>query len=248
MELSRVEVVLVRPSLPANVAAAARAMKNMGLRRLWLVDPPAGLEKPEARALAYGSQDVLDGAKRASSLQEAVAGSVFVAGTTGRDDVRGGTWTPRRLAAEAARRVGEGRLSLVFGPEASGLPSRELDLCHVLVRAPTDAAQPSLNLAQAVLLLAYELRLAALGVGEDSSSIAPEAVTAGELEQALEDLRGALLEVGYLDPLNPDHILTELRRLLARARPTSREVTLLRGLARQIAWAGRIARSRVTAP
>ncbi len=102
-----------------------------------------------------------------------------------------------------------------------------------------------MNLAQAVLLLAYELRLAA-----SPEEVAPggEArAAAGELEDALQELRGALLDIGYLDPLNPDHILPELRRLAARAGLTPREVTLLRGLARQMSWAGRVARGGPTA-
>jgi TrmH family RNA methyltransferase len=245
MEASRVEIVLVRPARPANVAAACRAMKNMGLRRLCLVDPPPGLEEPAARALAYGAWDVLDGARRAGDLLEAVSGSTLVAGTSGRD--LDGAVTPRRLAAEADERAGGGDLSVVFGPEASGLTTRELDLCHLRVHAPTDPSHPSLNLAQAVLLVAYELHLRLLSMARPPHGAPPATgprATAGALEQAVQDLRGALLAVGYLDPASPDHILGELRHLLARAAPTPREVVLLRGLARQVAWAGRVAREK----
>jgi tRNA C32,U32 (ribose-2'-O)-methylase TrmJ len=113
----------------------------------------------------------------------------------------------------------------------------------VLVHVPTDPAHPSLNLAQAVLLLAYEMRLAALARAPERPAAPASRARAGEIEQALAELRGALLEIGYLDPANPDRILAELRRLVARGGPSPREVVLLRGLARQIAWAGRIARS-----
>jgi TrmH family RNA methyltransferase len=246
MDLSRVVIVLVRPSRPANVAAACRAMKNMGLGRLRLVEPPPGLDDRDARAPAYKAWDILDGAEAVPTLAEAVADCTLVAGTTGRDDA-GETWSPRQLAAQAEGRAAGGGLALVFGPESSGLTSLELGLCHVLVHVDTDPAQPSLNLAQAVLLFAYELRLRA----DDAATEAPaEVATApsGELETALQELRVALLDVGYLDPLNPDHILKELRRLLARAGPTSREITLLRGLARQVGWAGRVARGGKTAP
>ena len=242
MDLSRLEVVLVRPARAANVAAACRALKNMGLRALWLVDPPAGLDEREARALAYGAWDVLDAARRATSLAEAVAGSTFVAATTGRDVA--GAWSPRRLAGETGVRAAGGAASLVFGPEASGLTGDELSLCHELVHVPTDPAHPSLNLAQAVLLVAYEMRLAALaGAGEAGAPPAGEAVaTAGQLEAAVLDLREALLAIGYLDPASPDRVLTELRRLFARAGPSERETALLRGLARQVRWAGRVAK------
>jgi len=244
MDLARVTIVLVRPTRPANVAAACRAMKNMGLRRLRIVDPPEGLEDRDARAPAYRAWDVLDGAEPASSLGEAVADSRLVVGTTGRADVAG-TWTPRQLAGEAAGRAAGGGLAVVFGPESSGLTSLELGLCHALVHVPTDPAQPSLNLAQAVLLLAYELRM---GAADEEPPSHGERASAGDLETALQELRVALLDIGYLDSLNPDHILVELRRLAARAGPTPREVTLLRGLARQMSWAGRVARGGPTAP
>ncbi len=191
----------------------------MGLTTLRLVAPPQSLVAPEARALAYGAWDVLDGAHRHASLLEAVSASTLVVATTGRALPE--AESPRELAARAAELAHGGRLSLVFGPEASGLTGAELSLCHRLVHVPTDPLCPSLNLAQAVLLLAYELRLASLGSsarlreGEPASCPVP----AGELERALQELRAALLEIGYLHPENPDRILTELRRLLARAAP-----------------------------
>lgn len=241
MDPSKVEIVLVRPSRPANVAAACRAMKNMGLRALWLVGTRPELGDEAGRALAYGAWDVLDGARRADSLLEAVSTSVAVVGTTGLPVAE--AWSPRRLAAEAGALAGAGSLSLVFGPEATGLTSAERSLCHRLVRIPTDEAQPSLNLAQAVLLLAYELRLAFLATQQAAPDEDARA-SAGEVEQAIGELREALLEIGYLDAHNPDRILAELRGLVTRARPTPREVVLLRGLAHQASWAGRIARGR----
>ena len=140
-------------------------------------------------------------------------------------------------------------MSLVFGPEATGLSAAERALCHRLVRIPSDPEQPSLNLAQAVLLLAYELRLAFLGGRRLTPPPTDEEAraSAGEVEQAIGELREGLLEIGYLDRQNPDHILAELRGLVTRARPTPREVLLLRGLAKQAAWAGRIARGRGSA-
>jgi tRNA/rRNA methyltransferase len=242
MDLGRVDVVLVRPARAANVAAACRALKNMGLRSLAIVEPPAGLDQPEARALAYGALDVLDAAVPRATLREAVAGAVTVAGTSGRAHPE--AWTPRRLAREAEARVGGGRLALVFGPEASGLTDEELAQCHVRVHIPTDPAHPSLNLAQAVLVVAYELRLAALGEGAAAGPAPGERATAGEVESALDDLRGALLGIGYLSRDNPEKILAEWRALFGRAGMSPREVSLLRGLARQVLWAaGQIART-----
>jgi TrmH family RNA methyltransferase len=244
MELARVDFVLVRPSRPANVAAACRALKNMGLSSLALVGgPELGFDR-EARALAYGAWDLLDEARRVETLRDAVAGCTMVVATSGRDSPR--AWSPRRLATEVAARAAGGRLAVVFGPEATGLRRDELDLCHEIVRVPADPAQPSLNLAQAVLLVAYELRLSALdsNPGAAPAPVSPEGrpVASGQLESAIADLREALLAIGFLDPANPDRVLTELRRLIARASPTAREVVLLRGLARQASWAGHVAR------
>jgi tRNA (cytidine32/uridine32-2'-O)-methyltransferase len=242
MDPGSVDVVLVRPSRPGNVAAACRAMKNMGLRSLWLVDPPAGLESAEARSLAYGAWDVLDAARTPATLREAIVDATLVVGTSGRP--LPGAWTPRRLVEDGPARAAGGRTALVFGPESSGLRNDELALCHVTVHIPSDLAHPSLNLAQAVLVLAYEIRVAALSAAPASSE-GGERATAGEIEAALDDLAGALLAIGYLNPDNPGKVLAELRALLARAGPTSREATLLRGLARQIRWAaGAVARER----
>jgi tRNA/rRNA methyltransferase len=236
---SRVTIVLVRPSRPANVAAACRAMKNMGLSRLTLVEAPDGLGDPEARRLAYGAWDVLDGARRAHSLAEAVSACTLVASTSGKagDDA----WTPRGLATEGGVRAGSGPTAIVFGPESSGLTNAERALCHLEVRIPSSSLHSSLNLAQAVLIVCYEMFLGGLPSTAEAQGPVPRA-TAQEMEVALAELAHGLRGIGYLNPENPDAILAELRRLIARAGPTRREISLLRGLARQIAWAaGRIA-------
>jgi TrmH family RNA methyltransferase len=146
-------------------------------------------------------------------------------------------WSPRRLSRDAGALAGGGRVALVFGPEATGLRRDELDLCQVRVHVPTEDDQPSLNLAQAVLILAYEIRLA--GQTRSHDAAAPPRATAAESEAALQDLGQALLAIGYLNPQSPLRLMAELRRLLARAAPTARETNLLRGMARQILWAAR---------
>jgi TrmH family RNA methyltransferase len=230
-------VVLVRPRNPANVAAACRALKNMGLRSLRLVGDDPGLGRPEARNLAYGAWDVLEEVRFFGGLDEAVADASFVVGTSGREDAS--ARSPRELAGQVAERAGAGRMAVVFGPESSGLTGEELARCHARVRIPSDPEQPSLNLAQAVLILAYEIRLAGEG---PSAAPAPPRAAAGELEAALRELEEGLVGIGYLNPDNPRAILAELRQLIVRAGPTPREASLLRGLARQIRWAaGRIA-------
>ena len=248
MNPASVDVVLVRPSRAGNVAAACRAMKNMGLGRLCLVEPPQGLAAAEARALAYGAWDVLDNARVSATMRDAVGEATLVAGTSGRPSPM--AWTPRQLAEEGPARAGAGRTALVFGPEASGLRNDELALCHVHVHIPADPAHPSLNLAQAVLVLAYEIRISALAaaarpVADEDRERERQRATSAEIEAALDDLGRALLAVGYSNPDNPGKILAEVRGLLASAGPTARETSLLRGMARQMLWAaGGVARER----
>jgi TrmH family RNA methyltransferase len=238
LDLDRVQVVLVRPEHPGNVAAACRALVNMGLSRLILVEPAPGFREPAARALAYGAWDVLDGALEMADLGEALRDCGSAVGTSGKQE----GWTPRELAEQAPGLQRRGPLALVFGPERSGLRTDELALCDHQVRIPSHPTQPSLNLAQAVLILAYELSVAG---HRPSARPALEPARHGEIEQALAELRGGLLGIGYLDAANPGRILGELRRLLRRSAPTSREVVLLRGLARQLRWAaGRLRDAR----
>jgi tRNA (cytidine32/uridine32-2'-O)-methyltransferase len=246
LDPSSVDIVLLRPARPANVALACRAMKAMGLRHLALAGPCEGLEAREVRALAYGAWDVLDGVRRTASLEEAVRDSILVVGTSGR--IREGeVFSPRRLAEEGAPRAHGGRTSIVFGPEASGLSRSELEVCHATLQISTHPDQPSLNLAQAVLIVAYELRMAALALGTTGTGSAAggprteeeDAVraTAGELQEAVAEFGAAAVGIGYLNPQDPGHMLAEWRRLFARAAPSRREVTLLRGLARQMGFA-----------
>lgn len=232
MKPSLVDIVLARPKHPGNVAAACRAMKNMGLTALRIVDPPAGLDDVAVRSMAYGAWDVLDSADCVASVREATSANTLVVGTSGRPSA--GEWTPRRFASEGAERAGSGRIAVVFGPEPSGLRLDELALCHLNVRIPTDPAHGSLNLAQAVLVVGYEIFLSsAATLPAEPGPVAP----AGQIEAALDDLRTGLTGIGYLNPACPDAVLSELRSLVVRARPTPREIALLRGLARQIRWA-----------
>lgn len=248
--------VLVRPDKPANVGAAARALKNFGwsdLRVVGTTSPlPGGEGFAEARALAWNSADVLESARGFDTLEEAVADLHLVAASTARTDHGGQTLSPRAFGEEAAGLGEDARVGVVFGPETHGLSNEELDLCRVRLRIPTRGEQPSMNLAQSVVIVSYELGLAAAvgaavgaageaageAVGERGTA-EPEAATEGELQRAADAAQDLLLRAGYLNPQAPEHVLGELRRMLARARPTSREVTLLLGLIAQLDWANR---------
>ena len=237
----------MRPSRPANVAAACRAMKNMGLRSLWLVDPKPGLEEPAARALAYGAWDVLDAARTA---REPARGGL-------RERRRGRHERPRRPrrvdpAAPGRRGKGAGRGAGAqprLRPGGHRPPRRG---AGALPPAGADSLRPGATLpeprpggARARLRAAAGLPGGGRSAGRSPTPrLAPARATSSRRSC---ELREGLLEVGYLDAQNPDHILAELRGLLTRAQPTPREVLLLRGLAKQVAWAGRIARGRGSA-
>jgi len=240
--LARIRVVLVATSHPGNIGASARAMKTMGLRRLVLVTP-RNFPHAEATALAAGADDVLDAARVVDTLDEALAGCRLVLGCTARS--RGVALT-EHAPREAALRLldpGAGEAALVFGNERVGLSNDELHRCHAAVHIPSDPDYGSLNLAAAVQVLAYELRLAALAgvervvVAEAEPGERP--ATADELEGLFGHLERALAEIDFFKGRSPATIMRRLRRLYFRASLSEREVMILRGI---LADAQRMAR------
>jgi tRNA/rRNA methyltransferase len=235
MPLNNIRIVLVRPRGAANVGAVARAMKNMGLEQLVLVRP-ALVRAFWSKAMAVHADDVLSRVRRCDSLAEAVADCALVVGTT----CRGGLY---RAAAEPVRQAAPrivsaasvNRVALVFGPEDHGLSNEDLKHCLRLVVIPSDPGYPSINLAQAVMVCAYELFLAANSAAAPAPALAP----AERVERMFGHLQSAFLSVGFLHRDNPDHIMFALRRLLGRAQMEERDVRILLGLARQIEWFGR---------
>lgn len=263
--LHRIRVVLHRPSSAENLGAAARVMKNFGLRQLVVVPPASwagaprgggpGLAREDvlARAarLARRAGDVLEGLAVHDDLRAALGPAVWACGTTSRAVEGRPQLDPRQLAGELWRRSQAGEVAVVFGEERRGLSDAELELCQAVCTIPTDAAYDSMNLAQAVAVVAYEIAVASAGPagpgaaapGQRSGQAqqaqpddAPGGRTASAgdaparhatVEALWEQARGVLARVGYLNPQNPDHILADLRRLLARAEPRQREVELL---------------------
>jgi tRNA (cytidine32/uridine32-2'-O)-methyltransferase len=226
-------VVLVRPREEGNVGAAARAMANMGLSRLILVEPAAAIGGI-ARAFAVGAREVLEGAERAASLREALAPFRRVVGTTSTRDRTLGIplLAPRELPAWLAQDPPETPAALVFGPEVGGLTNEELALASAVVTIPCSPVQPTLNLAQAVLLLAYELFLAGDVIPATAAGEEPPA-TAEEIDGMLDHAAGVLARIGFARDDSFPGVLRDLRRLAARAAPNSRDVRILRGICRR---------------
>jgi tRNA/rRNA methyltransferase len=218
-----VRIVLVRPRNPENLGAIARAMKNFGLAE-WAIAALGTHDFSAARRVAVHSEELLDRPRLVATLDEAVADCAWVVGTSSRPMRGKRRLSPGEVAREALQRRASGRTAIVFGDERSGLTAADLHRCHDLSAVPTDRAQPSLNLAQAVVIYAYELRRAALEL-EAPVKRAPPAATGHELGELEEALRAALRMSGFL--AGPErHAVRDLLATLRRAQPTAREARL----------------------
>jgi tRNA/rRNA methyltransferase len=235
--------VLVEPSHPGNVGAAARALKTMGFSRLVLVAPrvPQVQRDPEAIAMASGADDVLAGAHVVPTLADALAGTQWSLALTARTREYGPPpGTPREAALDACRQVGaHGDIALVFGNERTGLSNDDVERCSALAHIPANPAYSSLNLAQAVQVLSYELRLAYLAAGAElpTAGAVPAGsplATSEDIERMYVHLENALVALDYLDPANPKKLMSRLRRLFARSGLEREEVNIVRGIAKHI--------------
>jgi TrmH family RNA methyltransferase len=227
---ANIRIVLVRTSHPGNVGAAARAMKAMGLARLVLVAPER-FPAPEATALACGADDVLTGARVVDRLDSAIAQCTLVVAASARQrGIPWPVWSPAACAAQVLERARSSQAALVFGPEDAGLTNVELERCHALVKIPTEPDFSSLNLAQAVLVMAYEMRRAATAppAAFTLAADAPPA-TAEQLEQLYAHLEQAMIDVGFHDPAKPRRLMRRLRRLIGRCALDQHELQILRG-------------------
>ncbi|MCF7222725.1 RNA methyltransferase [Marilutibacter chinensis] len=231
---SRLRIVLVGTQHPGNIGSAARAMKTMGLTRLVLVAPEKAPDH-ESLALAAGADDVLASARTCASLAEAVSDCRLVLGCTARSRrIALDELAPREAATRALARAADGgEVALVFGRERTGLDNGELQLCHAAVHIPANPGYSSLNLAAAVQVLAYELRLALLASARnDDGELArgdPPASHA-ELEGFFGQLGGVLDLIDFHKGRSPESALRKFRRLFLRAGLDAREVRLLRGV------------------
>jgi len=228
-----IRVVLVGPTHPGNIGAAARAMRTMGLRDLHLVRPRV-FPSSEATDRAAGADDVLESARVVSSLDQALSDCHFAVGASARE--RAVNWpmldpreAGRRLVAESTR----GRVAMVFGRESTGLSNDELDRCQALVRIPTCDDFRSLNLAAAVQVLAYETQMArrrSVALGGSGPAPGPMPATAAQLRGLHDHLETVLHDIDFLKGKPPDRLMRKLVRLGARARPSAEDVNILRGI------------------
>lgn len=227
-----VRIILVGTTHPGNIGATARAMKNMGVTDLALVRPRY-FPHEDATARASGAEDLLEAASVFDTLDDALADCSYVAGTSARSRTIG--WPslpPRQCAERLVAEAAHGRPAIVFGPEKSGLTNDDLDRCHTLLTIPTDPGFSSMNLAMAVQVATYELRVASLEAPQAESGHDEHIrlATGEELAHFYRHLEDVLMARGFLDPDNPRHLMRRLRRLFARAMPDHNEINILRGI------------------
>lgn len=233
MLLENIHIVLVRPSHPGNIGAAARAMKTMGLTSLTLV-APSQFPSPEAEARAAGADDILAAARVTTTLSQALASCHLVIGTSAR--LRTIEWPvldPKECAMRLTTAAAAGQVALVFGQERTGLHNDELDLCHYCVTIPANPAFSSLNLAAAVQIMAYELYQASampVAVANEQDEDTQNAATMEEMQHLYQHLEQVLIELEFLDPEHPRKLMRRLYRLFNRSELEQREVNILRGI------------------
>lgn len=244
--MTGLRVVLVRPQFPGNLGAVARVMHNFGCTELLLVDPRADPNDPEARRMATRGEFILQRARPLASLDDALQDCCFTAATSA--DVQGivrrtGLASVRELAGRLATESKQGVTAVVFGPEPHGLTTNEIDRCHYLMTIPANPVYPSLNLAQAVGIVLYEIwqaQLEADALGErgprqdtePSHQIAPNQ----DVERALHHLRQGLEAIHFVYGPKANSLMHAIRHLIRRAQPSPAEVKILHGLARQLLW------------
>lgn len=240
--LHSIRIILVNTTHPGNIGAVARAMKNMGLTQLYLVKPKI-LPNEEAVLRAGHAADLLHAAIVTETLDEALGDSGLIIGTSARE--RKIPWpllNPREAATKAVLESAQHTVAIVFGREDRGLTNEELQKCHLHLTIPTNDEYSSLNIAAAVQVVAYELRMAAIGDGLDSAKANISDIrqwdnppaNAQAMELFYEHLEQVLVDIEFFDPTTPRHTITRLRRLFNRLRMDEVELAMLRGILKMV--------------
>lgn len=228
--LDQIRMVLVNTSHPGNIGSCARAMKTMNLSQLYLVAPKL-FPHPKALEMASAAADLVEHATVVTTLDEAIADCHLVIGTSTR--MRSIPWpfcTPCELAETVKKTSPETKIAILFGREQSGLTNDELHRCHLHVQIPANPAYSSLNISQAVQVIAYELYIASLADTQVQSNWDYRLATAGELESFFNHLQDVLIKLQFLKLSAPRQLMTRLRRLFFRANIDVMEMNILRGI------------------
>ncbi len=236
VNLDNISIVLLQPRYSENVGAAARAMLNMGIRQLVIVDPQ-NFDLSKALKLAtHFASDIVEKSKFYPDLKEALSSFNYVVGTTARlGGQRQVVNTPLTLSRKLIPISVKNRIAILFGPEDKGLSNEDIRYCHALVNIPTTQFS-SLNLAQSVMILCYEIFIAG---GEENEEFTPRMATRHELDGMYDQLKDILVRISYINSENPDYWLNHFRRFFTRLKLRAKEVNIIRGLCRQVDWYGK---------
>ncbi len=232
MNPSSIRIVLIRPTHGGNIGAGARAMKTMGLDSLWVVAPETGIDE-EAEAMATHAVDLLERAVLVPDLEAVLADCRYVMGTSARPRRLGcPVLPPREAAPTLVNESRAGPVALLFGQERTGLTNEELDHCHAVVSIPANPDFPSLNLAAAVQIMAYEIRLALVSAPSSPVSSGDPVLrpTREDMDRFYDHLERVMVESRFLDPAKPRFLMRRLKRFFNRANPDENELNILRGI------------------
>lgn len=243
MKLSSIRIVLVATSHPGNIGSTARAMKTMGLNSLYLVNPKS-FPDYKAKEMAAGADDLLESVVVTNTLEEALSGCQLILATSARPR---GLSLPGLLPSSAAELIGKQadntQVAILFGREHAGLTNEELLKCHYHINIPSNPEYSSLNLAQAVQIVAYEIRMNLLSPQAEVSLRRDEYATSDEINQFYEHLKEVFIEIKFLKASNPRRLMQRVRRLFNRVMLEKMEVSILRGMLSQVQksleWAGK---------
>jgi len=236
VNLANIAIVLVQPNISENIGAAARAICNMGLRRLIVVDPPRCDLTRVCKMATQAALDVVEEMEVFTGLDEALRDFGYVVGTTARlGGQRQVIRDPARLAEMLVPISAENQVAVLFGPEDRGLTNEDLRFCHLVATIPT-ADFSSLNLAQAVMVVCYELFRCSL---ETPKEFTPRLANRFELDAMYAQLKDVLMRICFINPANPDYFMNNLRHFGTRMQLRAKEVQIIRGICRQIDWYGR---------
>jgi len=233
INLENITIVLKQPRYPENIGAAARSIRNMGIGKLMVVDPENYDVDKVLKLATHEAADVVERIEICSDVKTALACFNYVAGTTARlGGQRQSVISPSTLAESLISISKKNRIAILFGPEDKGLSNEDLRYCHALVNIPT-AEFSSINLAQAVMILCYELHKASI-TGE--SQFTPRLATRQELDGMYDQLKEMLVRIDYINHENPDYWMNRLRQFFTRMQLRARDVSIIRGICRQMNW------------
>jgi len=231
-----ISIVLYKPKYTGNIGSVARAAKNMGISNIIIVGE-ADFDREEMKQRStHLAADVLDQIQYFERIDEALGEFNYIVGTTARlGKARGPFIAPRAAAQNIADISQKNKVALLFGPEDTGLANEELRLCHAVVTIPTSREFTSLNLSHAVMILCYEIFIST-SAAATSAEATPKLARSSELEGMYGQIKTLLADIKFLNPENPDYWMMHLRRFFGRASLLSREVKIIRGICRQLAW------------